>query len=375
MIVIEVLFGIYIVALAILLMGWRKMENKTEVFTTPVNFSATILVPFRNEEQSLPKLLASLVSQKYTGNWEVILINDHSDDSSVNVVQRFIESHRFASMVLTDASSEGKKHALNAGIALAKGEIIITTDADCVMGPNWLQSMVDAFAHDQVNMVAGPVRIKSDKSFWSQMQQLEFASVIGTSGATLAYNLPTMCNGANLAFRKSIFFQVGGYESNFDIASGDDEFLLKKIRSLSDRGIVFNFNRSSIVTTSALPSLRSFVSQRIRWAGKWKFSDDLLTKVLAVGVFGFHLAVLALVMVLILDPTNFEIPALLLIGKITVELVFLRKVSSWLNNKWSWLTFLAWQLLYPFYSLFIGVASLISGYTWKNRRYHAFAGS
>jgi cellulose synthase/poly-beta-1,6-N-acetylglucosamine synthase-like glycosyltransferase len=375
MIAIEILFGFYFLFILLLIVGWRKMQ-RAGLPDSPARISVSILTPFRNEAENLPLLLSSLQKLKYPSDkLEVILIDDHSTDSSRDVINNFLERNSYLNFRIIESTRQGKKHALNSAIASARGEVILTTDADCLMGDKWVSAMSAPFVQQSVNMVVGSVRIESNNTFWSSMQQLEFSSLVGTSGATLSFHVPSMCNGANLAFRKSTFLLVGGYESNIDIASGDDEFLMRKFARISKQSIIFNSDSSSIVSTHALKSVSQFIQQRIRWAGKWKYSKNLFNRMLAIGIFAFHSSVIALYLLSVLNPTELLIPVSLLTGKLFTELAFLFSVSRWLRTNWSWPSFLIWQFAYPFYALYIGTLSLFSGYKWKDREYPAFAES
>ena len=142
-------------------------------------------------------------------------------------------------------------------------------------------------------MVFGGVKLEGS-SFFSALQSHEFLSLIGTGAATLWYGLPSMCNGANLAFRKAIFFEVGGYANNLHIPSGDDEFLMRKIFQLFPEGIQFVSDSDAVVSTPASLALKEFVHQRVRWAGKWKHNVSSWNAVVAIFIFCFQLSVLML---------------------------------------------------------------------------------
>ncbi len=135
------------------------------------------------------------------------------------------------------------------GVEKAGGEIIVTTDADCRLPIHWLQSIATSFHEGNVKMVFGGVRIKEDKSFFSKLQALEFCSLIGTGGAMAGLGIPILCNGANLAFLRSAFLEVKGYDGNLDIPSGDDEFLMRKIDRRFPGSIRFQPSEDSVVET------------------------------------------------------------------------------------------------------------------------------
>ena len=307
------------------------------------------------------QLLEALKGQLY-GNFEVIAVNDSSSDYSVAVAMK----NKFSNVAIINNTAAGKKAALETGIAAAKGEIIVTTDADCVMNKHWLESIAKSFAIEKIVFAFGGVGIQPAAGFFSKMQTVEFASLIGSGAATSALGLPTMCNGANLAFRKSAFVQVGGYEGNRHIASGDDEFLMRKIQKHFPHGIMFVPYRASAVTTFAEPSLSEFVNQRLRWAAKWKHNTAISAIALALFIFIIQLSILAAYASLFLSFT-YAI-ALLLLVKLTFESSFIIRVCRFTGVRFSWLAFLALQIVYPFYVLMVGIMANFLRPSWKSRK-------
>ena len=195
----------------------------------------SLIIPARNEETNIGKLLAALSNQSYPKELtEIIVVDDHSTDNTATIVQQF----PFAKLIQLkeDAINSYKKKAIEKGIAEATGELIVTTDADCNVNPGWLRAINSSFSDESVKMSFGAVRIQSDQTIFSRLQALEFSSLIGSGASTAAFGFPTMCNGANLAFTKEAFLQTNGYTGNEQIASGDDEFLMRKIEAKSGIG-------------------------------------------------------------------------------------------------------------------------------------------
>jgi poly-beta-1,6-N-acetyl-D-glucosamine synthase len=168
----------------------------------------SIVVAVRNEEKTLPVLMASLATQKYDRNeFEVILVNDQSTDQTLTTILDLKNKYPELKIISITSSGIGKKRALTEGIQLAKGEIILTTDADCKLPPDWISGITASFG-STTSMVVGALKIDPDFSFFSELQALEFGSVMGSGISLLAWNAPVMCNGANLAFRKKAFETV-----------------------------------------------------------------------------------------------------------------------------------------------------------------------
>jgi biofilm PGA synthesis N-glycosyltransferase PgaC len=367
-VVIFIVFVLYFGLLKMLYTGFVKsIEQRSDEADKNV-LSLSVIVPFRNEEHNLPNVLRDLFSQQYPiDNFEILLVNDHSEDKSMQSAEEVLKASSFAKCTFIHPTANGKKAAIAEGVKHATGNVIVTIDADCRVGPDWLKSINAMFTSDDVKMVFGPVKIEPGNSIFSKMQSIEFSSLIGSGAASMAYGTPTMSNGANLAFRKQTFEEVGGYEGNIKIASGDDEFLMRKIAVKYANGIRFNNYKQSIVTTTPQNSLLEFIAQRIRWASKWSAHRDSKSKILAVFIFSFHAFLISAPFVL-RDKFSLILLANLFLLKAIGEYRFLRVVNFWLNNQWNWLAFILLQLTYSLYAVATGFASLFVKPVWKGRK-------
>lgn len=365
--IILLLFTSYAAVVLLLWNGWKKAKAQHHDLNKGAKMFLSVLVPVRNEAATVECLLSDLINQNYPKDkFEIIVVNDHSEDKTIQEVEKKIDSS--ANLKIVANEGQGKKLAITTGVSLSKGEIIVTTDADCRVDMNWLETINNSFFNEKIKMVFGAVRIQTDDSLFSKLQAIEFASLIGSGAATMAMGIPTMCNGANLAFRKTIFSEVNGYEGNTQIASGDDEFLMRKISRKYPDGIHFNNAPESIVCTTPQPALIEFINQRLRWAEKWKYNRDSKSKRVALYVFLFHLSVLALPVLVILNYVTLYSLILFLFGKAVLEFMFLWSVTAWLKVKWNWLAFILLQLIHSFYVVTIGVVSNFAKPLWKGRR-------
>ena len=359
------IFLSYLVAVFGLITGWMKAMAQPVAGVVKEKF-ISIIIPFRNEEGRIGQLIDDIQEQEYPRDkFEVILINDYSEDASVSVINEALRGP--ISAKLLNNASEGKKAALTKGIRHAIGTIIVTTDADCRVKPGWIRSINNSFSEESIKMTFGPVRIESDETLLSSMQSLEFSSLIGSGAATAGFGFPTLCNGANLAFTKDVFTEVGGYDGNEHVASGDDEFLMRKVEAKYSNAIRFNNNQNSIVTTYPQKTLNSFLNQRIRWAGKWRHHDGTNSKLLAVYVFLFHLSVMIAPFFVLMEDVSGYVLLGLLVSKAFVEFFFLRQVCSWLGVPWNTFSFLVLQAVYPLYAVGVAVAALFKKTLWKGR--------
>ena len=361
------LFFLYFLLLGLMTYAWEKISEDS---TPQGNLSQTkvsIVIAARNESQSIETLLKDISEQTHT-NFRTIVVDDHSVDETFNLVGSFaVQDQRFTA---TRNNGEGKKAALTTGIKLSDTEMIVTTDADCRVEKKWLESVVATFLDPEIKFVFGSVKIEGS-SFFDSLQSHEFMSLVGTSAATLWWNIPSMCNGANLAFRRSVFLEVRGYENNFHIPSGDDEFLMHKILQRYPGAVRFVSDRQAIVRTNAV-SLKQFIHQRVRWAGKWNHNLSFRNILLAMFIFFFQISVILLPIAALTGYINPYLALTLLLSKTGLEFLFLRKISNFLSIIWSWPAFMALQFIYPIYAVLIAIISSFFRFDWKGRTLKSF---
>jgi hypothetical protein len=175
-----------------------------------------------------------------------------------------------------------------------------------------------------------------------------------------------MCNGANLAFRKEAFIIVNGYDDDYHIPSGDDEFLMRKIVSRFPKSFCFLKDQQAVVTTIPQKKMTNLVHQRLRWAGKWRHNTSPTAKAMAVFIWMVQFATLtSMMMILIGTPLPFTY---LLAAKGILELVILFMYARFFSIKFDILSFVILQIVHPLYVLLIGGLSHFLTFTWKGRK-------
>jgi cellulose synthase/poly-beta-1,6-N-acetylglucosamine synthase-like glycosyltransferase len=363
----SILILLYVIMNAVMIYVWlNEKEIKNEKINSDLTFS--IIIPIRNEAQNIIDLLISLENQTYPKpKFEVIIADDSSTDNSIELIQEFQKTSQL-SLVINRLSEKKrnfspKKRAISSSILLANNEIILTTDGDCVVKPNWILSYANFYQNQNIQFAFGSVTFFNKlKSFFEKIQILEFASLAGAAATSLIMNKPNMCSGANMSYRKIAFFEVDGYQGNEHLASGDDEFLMHKMAKNFPNQLAYLKNKDAIVETNALPKLKDFVNQRKRWSSKWKSYDNWQISALAIFIFGVNLSVL-LIPFLIQSPMCYY----LLMAKFLSESLFIYLIIRFLDKKYTlfYLPFL--QLIYPFYVCFFGLLAQKKGFVWKDR--------
>lgn len=347
--------------------GWRKIPSVPQREST-IPFS--IIIPVRNEESTIEHILRNLNQQDYPSElFEVIVVDDFSEDETVRKVKHLSESLDIDMHVihLDDEEINGKKQALTAGIGEAKFDIILTTDADCQLGENWIKSYNDAF-DEATNMIAGPVAIHG-KGLFARLQQVEFAGLMGFGAVTISEENPSMCSGANLGFRKRAFDEVGGYSNNLFTPSGDDEFLLFNIMNKFPKSTRFLKSKDAVVNTPAHNNLRSFLNQRARWTSKWKHNKNWKVRLNAVLFFFDYLIFYGAIIGAILELIDPIFMAEIAVLRFLAMYLFVTPVNSFMKGKSPFFPLLIFQIIYPLHVLFMGMNSIFGSYTWKGRKY------
>ena len=361
---IAIFFFAYLCFLALLIIGWRGILRRHHAPATDHPL-ITVVIPVRDEALNLVPLLRDLSGQQYAP-FEVIVVNDHSTDETVALATAYAAADTRFSII--DAEGEGKKRALTTGIEAASGSIIVTTDGDCRVSPGWLSSLNSALQDRRTMMAFGGVAILQEGRLFDNMQAIEMASLMGSGASALQWGFPLFCSGANLAFRKMVFNAVDGYADNFGIASGDDEFLMRKVVAKYPGTLVFTTAPGSVVRTKAALSVMDFVQQRMRWAGKWKHNDSGYAKGVAIYIFLVQVTLAgAWVVVLAGDGFLQNMSAVILATRFVAEALFLYPVTRFLGSRWSWLAYAALQLIYPWYVVATALFSIVLKGSWKGR--------
>lgn len=363
----SLILSLYTILMVVLLGGWVRIRRQKMPSRAGTLHTVSIIVAVRNESENIETLVYSLTNMAFPKDrFEVIVVNDHSTDTTAEQATKSLVGIENAKLLTLPDGKGGKKAALQYGIAEARFEIIATTDADCTLSKNWLTCVASYFSSPETKMLIGPVRLQGSEAFFGKLQVAEFIAITGTTAAAVGLGHPIMCNGANLAFRKEEFTAVGGYDDNMSVASGDDEFLMRKILQRYPNGIRFLNYYEAVVSTAAQKDMGQFLQQRIRWAGKWKHNTDAVARLVAVFILASQISFLGLVIVNLVAP-NISIVALVM--KIFLEGVFVYWVGRFLDHRMEVLTFIVLQFLYPVYVVFVGVYSLAAPFQWKDRNY------
>ena len=360
------LFAIYSILILFYRSGWLELKPFSQTdYDSSIKIS--VIIPARNEEENIAKLLSSLEKQTHPSHlFEVIVVDDHSTDNTTAVVN----SYSFAKLIRleVDNINSYKKKAIETGIAAATGDWIVTTDADCIVQSNWLKTIGAFKENSDPVFIAAPVIMEHGPGLLQTFQALDFLVLQGITAASVQKRIHNMCNGANLAYKRKVFFEVNGFVGIDHIASGDDMLLMQKIAQHFPGKISYLLSKDAIVATQASKTWKEFFSQRVRWASKATNYNDIKIFCALFLVYFFNCALVALFI------TGFWMPVLwlglagILIVKIIIELFFLYPVAKFYNKEKLLTLFPFFQPLHIVYTVIAGWLGVFGRFEWKGRR-------
>lgn len=364
--------GYYCAVILSLVVGLRRVKFRKSDRRPTVS----VIVAARNEEETIGPLLQQLVRQTYP-SFEVILVNDRSTDRTAEIAASFQQSHpnlRRIDITAPSADMPAKKNALAKGIAASSGEILCFTDADCLPPPGWIVELVSAFDED-VGLAAGYspydaslVRSQPDGTpllkrllYWF-IDYEEFKGAAWSAG-TIGLHNGWLCTGRSLAYRRSVYDQVGGFEKIKHSVSGDDDLFLQLVRRETSWKIRYVTDPASFVPTPPPATFRAFVRQRTRHfsAGKY-FSLSAKTF-----FFLFHTANLLLLACAIgtLALGGSSLALWLFGAKVIVDVLLFSFAAPIFHQTRFAPSFLFGEILYIVYNTLIGPLGFLRPFEWK----------
>ena len=360
-------------------MGIADFKNEQEFKENELPF-ISIIIAARNEEKNIGKCIQSILNQTYSKNkFEVIVTDDHSTDNTVSIVESFQNENitllHLSDFIENQELNSYKKKSIDTAVKFAKGKLIVTTDADCITPEKWLETLANFYKQKSPVFVTLPVTFAdplTTDSFFKKLfkifQSLDFMTLQGITGASVFKKIHSMCNGANLAYEKDAFYQVGGFEGIDELASGDDMLLMHKIQNKYPTEILFLKSKDVIVKTQAAETFKEFMNQRIRWASKAdRYTDRKITAVLVL-VYLLNAWLLLLGIISFFSLHAFYLFVISLLIKTFVELLFLFPVAKFFDKQKQLWWFLPAQPFHILYTVIAGWLGKFGSYQWKGRK-------
>jgi hypothetical protein len=226
--------------------GNSKPEGKQPLPPTPqfpisnFQFPISLIMCARNEAANLRRHLPLVLEQQYAGEWELVVVDDASEDDTAAVLRDFQRQYaRLRVLRIAEKTGAGKKHALAQGIAAARHECLLLSDADCrPASPHWLAHMAAALHENpQTALVLGYGPMTPGPGLLNGWVRYETAITAIHYLSFARAGMPYMGVGRNLAFKKHLYESAGGFEKHADLVSGDDDLLVNAVATASNTTI------------------------------------------------------------------------------------------------------------------------------------------
>jgi cellulose synthase/poly-beta-1,6-N-acetylglucosamine synthase-like glycosyltransferase len=351
---------------------FQNAQNTEGVYRPHIFIS--ILIPVRDEQETILQCLNSILAGSYPKHlFEIIVIDDHSTDNTAQLVRSLNLSNihiiELKEHVQIIKNQPFKKKAIELAIGKAQGELIVTTDGDCIVPTDWLKYIASFYETEGKRFIAAPVCFYEENSFFEKFQSLDYIGMMGITGAGVQGRFTHICNGANLAYEKKLFYEVGGFRDIDHVASGDDVLLMQKVAKLYPEALGFLKNPEVTVLTRAKPTIKDFVYQRLRWASKSSSYTEFYTIFQLTCVFLFCLNVLINICLSIFYDIQFGYILIFQLGmKYFMDYLFLNTMTRFFNRQDLMRVFVKAQIFHVLYIVGVGFLSNIKKtYVWKGR--------
>ena len=326
----------------------------------------TIIIAARNEAAFISDCLKSIYQNNYPKELvEVIVVDDDSDDSTASIIKDNFPQVR----LLTNRNDPGKKAAIQLASHQAQGELLLFTDADCIVPKNWIQTLVANYDHEHIDFLAAPIQIDLEDSNLSRFQYLDVAATMAVTANGIYRKKYYSANGANMAVNRNTFLNLYPIRKDAEIASGDDMFTIQYLAKKNPSRISFVRSLEATVTTKGENTIKDLMAQRKRWAGKSKHYPEKNIILVQGYVFALVLIILAnFVLGLVTDGLGVFTAVMMLFIKVTMDFLFLNYLCKYFEKEEATKKFLISAASYNVYILFAGIAALLPGkYIWKGR--------
>jgi len=362
-------YALQMVAAAIGFARVRRQDQPPPPDSWP---SVSVIVPARNEADGIEACLESLRACNYPADrLEIIVVDDFSTDgTAARVRARQPAGHSPADTQVRLVEMEGngarsgphKPAAVAHGVEAAGGEVILTTDADCRVPPEWVRSMVRHCTPD-TPFVAGPVAYEHNNLFLPRLQALELMGLVAYGAGTLGISLPTFCNSANVAYRRDVIEA----QSTAPNGAAQDELLLQHVAYATDRQVAFNPDPDACVTTEPAPSFTDYLEQQARWAHMGLRYPFALPRAMVVTLWLIHAALLLAAAVALAIPAWRQPTLLAFLGKIGADALLTAPAARHFGQGRLLRSAVPTELLLLLAVPIVGLVGTFGDVTWKGR--------
>ncbi len=356
---------LYFIIHIIFFIGFLKSNSIKKADNTN-KIKVTVVVAARNEERNISNCISSLKRLKYDKNLlQIILVNDNSTDSTRSMMMKETEGYENFLVIDSDKNAnknlKGKANAIATAIKTASGDIIMITDADCIVPEGWAEETVRYYSKN-TQMVCGFTRVNHATSFFAKLQALDWIYLLSLASCSSGIGKILSCIGNNLTFTKKVYNDIGGYEKiNFSVT--EDLALMRRIDSDKSYKVIYPIDPECTVTTEECKTIRELYNQKKRW-----FRGGIKINFLG-WILGFELYIVNIILIFGLIFLNPYIYLFLIALKIISELLIIVPVYFKLKYKKLLIYFPIYQIYFSIYGLLLPFTFLAgSRVSWKNRK-------
>ncbi|MFL0354017.1 glycosyltransferase [Xanthomarina sp. GH4-25] len=297
------------------------------------NVPISVLICAKNEAENLKKFLPAIIAQEYP-NFQIVLINDASYDTTLDVMEDFASRHhniKIVNVLNNEAFWANKKYALTLGIKASKYEHLLFTDADCrPVSKHWISEMSACFNQSKTIILGYGAYNKVKHSFLNKLIRFETLLTALQYISFAKIGLPYMGVGRNLAYTKKDFFNANGFMNHMYIRSGDDDLFINQIANKNNTEICIS--KDSFTESIPKTTLRNWIRQKrrhITTANHYKTKHKSLLALFYISQFLFWL----LAIVLLISFFKWQFVLLLIAIRLLVQFIIFGRVSNKLNEK------------------------------------------
>lgn len=359
------LAALYVLLFSFFIIGLIKTHRYKGPKAKP---SVTVVVPMRNEEEFAKRTLEALAEQDYAGEWEVICVDDRSTDSTKKILEDFAQTNpRFQVLSLPQdlpQITSPKKRALESAFKIAKNEILLTMDADCIPRKSWITSMAGRFI-DDISIVQGPKQNSGGHSMVHLFQKLETLAYTAIEAAGFSMGTPLVASATCLAYKKELFFKVGGFGDLVNLSSGDDDMLIHKMMKVPGTKVCYNLDKDAVIETAPVNTWKQLFNQRARWGSNGVNYESKTYILLLTLIYTYYVWMfLSPWCIAFLDcPWQWCVFAIL--PKFIIDFIFLSIASYKLHTKRQMLSFIPTEFIQIPIIVFAVPAGILGIFRWK----------
>lgn len=353
--------------MAIALCTGVLLHPTNQAMDTNSELKVSIVIAARNEEVTIENCLQSILEQDYHNELiEIIVIDDASADKTFNLAKSKLAGSKIAHQIIKNATPLGKKKSIKLAIGYSAANFIVCRDADTFsISKKWLSSIVNYAASTKREFIICPIAIDYKKGILETLQEVE-TSILNLFAMSSAYfKVPFLCNGANLAFSKKLFYETGAYKNHLSIPSGDDVFFLQEVLQNSYEKIGYLKNPDSVVYTYPEKTTFALVKQKLRWSGKVFHTKSVINWIsAAIIAFCNGLWLLACIS-LIFTSQNPIFALIFVVSKLLIDILLVFLAARFIRVKASLLMVFLVGCLYPIYATVVTVLAPVIKPNWK----------